>query len=168
MPDNYLGEIKPFAGDFAPAGWAFCNGQLLPIKGNESLYNLFKTQFGGDGDTNFALPNLCSRVAIGQNTASYPLGATGGQEQVTLTVGQLPAHSHPVSASGSAKPNGNGPQNNFWAADQYFAYATAPGETTMNTKSVSATGLGFPHENRVPFIAVSYIIALTGFYPTPA
>ena len=166
--ENYLGEIKPFAGDFAPVGWAFCDGRLLPIEGNNTLFYLIGTKFGGDGVTNFALPNLCSRVAIGQSD-SYPLATVGGQEQVTLTVQQLPAHSHPVYASSSNKPDGDGPQNNFWASPpNVFSYAVQPGNTAMNTKSVTAAGLGFPHENRVPFVAISYIIALTGVYPTPA
>jgi microcystin-dependent protein len=162
--ENYIGEIKPFCGDFAPAGWALCNGQLLPIQGNEALYKLLGKTYGGDAN-NFALPDLRGRAPI-HNTSGYALGTMAGQEQATITAGQLPSHSHTVHLSGNNTANNNGPLNGFWAANtNQFMYGAAPGSVFMNAGCTSSTGNGMPHENRIPFVAVNYIIATSGFYP---
>jgi microcystin-dependent protein len=163
--DPFIGEIRQFAGDFAPLGWAFCNGQELPIKDNEGLYNLIGTQYGGDGVTDFGLPDLCGRVPLHFND-SYALGAKGGEEEVILTEAQLPSHTHIAHASSNSTPNATGPENAFWGTtSNNFTWIAAPGDKVMHPDSVQPAGQGHPHENRIPFVAVSYIIATTGIYP---
>jgi microcystin-dependent protein len=164
--DNYVGEIKSFAGDFAPDGWAFCHGQLLPINDNQALYDLLGTAYGGDGITTFGLPDLRSRVPVQRND-HYPLGVKSGAESVTLLPGQLPSHTHIVHASQNNTPNNNGPANGFWAANNNQPmYGEPPADTSLSAESTTVAGGGLPHENRVPFVAVNFIIALWGIFPT--
>jgi microcystin-dependent protein len=171
MAQPYIGEIRMFAGNFAPAGWAFCNGQLLPISENETLFVVIGTTYGGDGQQTFALPNLQSRIPVhngtGSGLSSYQLGETGGAEQVTLTINQIPIHNHPPLAS-DAGGTADSPGNNFWAASSLGKpYVAGPTGVQMNPQSISPTGGSQPHDNMIPFLCVSYIISLFGLFPSP-
>jgi microcystin-dependent protein len=167
MSQPYVGECRIFAGNFAPAGWMFCEGQLLPISEFETLFNLIGTTYGGDGQTTFALPDLRGRVPIHQGNG-FTLAQNGGVENVTLTVSQIPAHSHPLLAS-SSNGNSNLAQNSVLAASPTQLYvATNPAPSrVMNAASVSATGGNQPHDNLQPYLALSWIISLFGVFPTP-
>jgi len=166
MENYYLGEIKSFSGDFAPAGWAFCNGQLLSIDDNNGLYSLLGTAYGGDGVKNFALPDLRSRIPVHRNDR-YPLGVKSGSEEVTLLPPQLPVHTHIAHASQGNTDNNNGPANGFWAGNNgQPMYGEPPTDTSLSAESTSTAGGGLPHENRVPVLAVNFIIALGGLYPS--
>jgi microcystin-dependent protein len=156
-----------FAGNFAPAGWMFCEGQLLPISDYETLFNLNGTTYGGDGQTTFALPDLRGRTPIHQGNG-FTLAENGGVEQVTLTVSQIPAHTHPLLGS-----SGNGNTNLLTGAvlaanptQVYNALNPAP-NAVMSASSVTATGGSQPHSNLQPFLAVDWIISLFGVFPTP-
>lgn len=177
--ENYVGEIRLFAGTFAPEGWAYCQGQLLAIEDNETLFQLLGTTYGGDGTSTFALPNLQSRVVVGQGSAPglmpYALGTTAGTEAVVLTTNELAPHQHPFMGSGQVLTGGT-PQNapgGAYLGDQggssYDPTATGsalgPGAVTGQ---MTPAGGGQPHPNIQPVLAVSYIIALAGAYPTPS
>ncbi len=165
--DNYVGEIRQFGGNFAPQGWAFCNGQLMSISENDVLFTLVGTTYGGDGQNTFGLPNLQGRVPIhqGTNQTTYVMGQLAGQEQVTLATNQLPTHNHLATASsvgGSDNPSGN-----VWGASTTgLPYEVPPGSVTMNPGSIGMAGSTLPHDNMHPFLAVSFIISLYGIYPT--
>jgi microcystin-dependent protein len=168
--DPYLGEIRMFGGNFAPLGWAFCNGQILPISGNDALYSLLGTMYGGDGQTTFGLPNLAGRIPMHFGTSSgvtYPQGQIGGTETVTLTAAQLPTHTHTLIASTAAGVTDQ-PANMVLAMPTgsgiYLYYEGSPG-TPMSTQAVGITGNSMPHDNTQPFLCVSFIIALEGIYP---
>jgi microcystin-dependent protein len=165
MGQPFVGEIRMFGGSFAPAGWMFCDGQLLPISENDVLFTLIGTTYGGDGQETFALPNLQSRVPM-HSSNSMVLAATGGVESVTLTVNQVPAHSHPVVAS-AAPGYANRPTQLVPAASPNVdMYADAPATVNMAGQAVSPTGGSQPHDNVQPFLVVSYIISLYGVFPT--
>jgi microcystin-dependent protein len=173
MGEPFIGEIRMFAGSFAPAGWAFCNGATLPISENDTLFNLIGTTYGGDGQETFQLPDLQSRIPIHAGTAqsgtTYQLGEQAGVESVTLTVQQIPTHNHPPIASTDPGDQST-PVNNFWSAtftgDQIYDPAiTANG--TMNSTLIGGTGGSQPHENMAPFLCISFIISLFGVYPQP-
>ena len=163
MSDPYIGEIRMFGGNFAPVGWAFCQGQQLAISDYEPLFALIGTVYGGDGQTTFALPNLASRFPV-HRAVDYPLGAIGGAEQVTLTPSQLPAHSHPAHASSAAASSGS-PTGAVWAAVGKAAYTDQPPNATMRPGLLSPAGGNQPHENMPPFQVVNFIISLSGVYP---
>jgi microcystin-dependent protein len=164
MSEPFIGEIRQFAGNFAPRDWAFCAGQVVAISDNEALFTLIGTTYGGDGQTTFALPNLQGRVPIHVSN-QFPLGQMGGSESVTLVTNHLPVHSHAAAASNAG--TSDTPAGNVWAKTQSIApYGPAPGNVTLNAASLDAAGGNQPHENRVPFVAVSYIIALFGIYPS--
>jgi microcystin-dependent protein len=175
MSDQYVGEIRLFAGDYAPQYWAFCDGSLLSIAGNEALYSLIGITYGGDGVNQFALPDLRGRVPIGQGnllTASgsvaFTVGQKGGNESVTLTTDNMPVHSHMASVQSGSGTSPN-PTGNYWAAPGITQYVTSPDTATirtMNAASVTNTGNNAPHENRMSSIAMNYIIAVFGIYPT--
>lgn len=167
MSDPYIGEIRMFGGDFAPTGWALCDGQLMSIQENNVLFSLIGTIYGGDGETTFALPDLRGRFPAhpgpggGQN---FTVGEVGGTETVTLSQGQLPKHSHPIKASSTAastSPAGAAPA--AWSGSQYST--SAPGDR-LNVAAGGFTGGSQPHENRSPYLAVSYIISLAGIFPS--
>jgi len=175
MPSPFVGQIIMFAGDFAPPGWALCDGQLLPIEGNEVLFDLIGTTYGGDGSETFALPDLRSRVPIGQGQrrplSNYPLGAMVGRETVTLRASELAPHSHRVvglTQPGSANvPSGNVLLSALGGqAGAIPAYAPANHPTALNAASVGPAGGTQPHDNMQPYQAVNYCIALTGLYPS--
>jgi len=157
-----------FAGSFAPAGWAFCNGALLPIAENDTLFNLIGTTYGGDGQTTFALPNLSSRYPIHQGTSpttgtTYTIGEFAGSESVTVTVNQLPQHTHPAACSIGG--NSGTPGNSVWAKPSTAMYSATSAPTSMAANAAGITGGSQPHENMMPFLCVSFIISLFGIFP---
>ena len=172
MSSPYIGEIRMFAGNFAPVDWAFCNGALMAIVQDEALFALIGTYYGGDGQTTFALPNLQSRFPVhmgqGSGLSNYVIGEMAGTETVTLTTSQIPAHTHTApassSTSGTAAPvNGDG-----WAspsgAKEYASTNTVP--VTMLPAAVQSAGGNQPHDNMPPYLAVNFIIALFGIFPS--
>lgn len=166
MAQPYVGEIRIFAGNFAPTGWMFCEGQLLPISENETLFQLIGTTYGGDGESTFALPDLRGRVPIHQGNG-FILAETGGAEEITLTVGQIPGHSHPLLAS-SAPGTGPNPQASVLAASVTDrVYATSSSAQYLAPTTVSAVGGAQPHTNFQPYLCVSHIISLYGIFPSP-
>ncbi len=169
MSEPYLGEIRMFAGTFAPAGWAFCDGQLLSISQNDVLFSLIGTTYGGDGINTFALPDLRGRIPLhmGQGTglSNRILGEQGGVEQVTLTTQQIPAHAHvPQAQSGTG--NQSSPQNNVWAASSLNQFTSLAANVTMNVSDVLPDGGSQPHDNLMPYLCVNFIISLSGVYPS--
>ena len=171
MGTPFIGEIRIFAGNFAPAGWSLCNGQLLPISENDALFSLLGTTYGGDGQNTFGLPDLRGRIPVHTGASpggsTYQQGETGGAEQVTLTTAQLPSHSHtPLgqSANGAAAPT-----NSFWAASATQSiYTDQAPSLNMNSAAIGNTGGSQPHENMMPFVGLNFIISLFGVYPSRA
>lgn len=166
----YVGQIMAFGGNFAPQGWALCDGSLLPISQYDVLFNLIGTTYGGDGQTTFALPDLRGRVALhqgqGPGLSYYALGESGGVEAVTLTVDQLPLHNHPAMANSNPGTISN-PQGAVWAASPVNIYiAGGVANTTMAATSISASGGSQPHENMLPFLTLNFCIATEGIYPS--
>jgi microcystin-dependent protein len=173
MAQPYVGEIRLFAGNFAPAGWQFCWGQMLPISENETLFQLIGTTYGGDGQSTFALPNLASRVPIHQGPGtdgnSYQVSDTGGVESVTLTTQQIPIHSHAMLGSVNTA-NSNQPGNNVPAtlpiALQQFPYGQSSPILPLDPSSITPVGGSQPHSNMQPFNTLNYIISLFGIFPS--
>jgi len=171
--DNpYVGEVRIFAGNFAPSGWLLCEGQLLPIAENDVLFALMGTIYGGDGQTTFALPDLRGRVPIGDGTGpgltSYVMGQAGGVETVTLTTGQLPIHTHLFSADLLAGSTADPAGRLFAKYPGSVPVYAAGGQFQMNAGAVSATGGAQPHNNLQPYVAINYIISLFGVFPSQA
>ena len=167
MAQPYVGEIRMFAGNFFPAGWFFCEGQLLPISEYETLFNLIGTTYGGDGQSTFALPDLRGRIPLHQGN-SFTLAETGGVEQITLTVNQIPAHNHPLLATNNFGAS-TSPQNKVPAAASVAnvdAYGTDEPTSPVSPNSVSATGGSQPHNNFQPYLCVDFIISLFGIFPS--
>jgi microcystin-dependent protein len=162
MSDPYIGEIRMFAGNFAPVGWLFCQGQTLPISQYDVLFNLVGTTYGGDGQETFALPDLQSRVPVHQG-AGYPLAQTGGAETVTLTTAQLPVHSHAPVATAAA--TGTSPSQNQWASYANNEYSSQPPADGLAPNALSAAGGGQTHDNLPPYLVINFIIATEGIYP---
>jgi len=155
-----------FAGNFAPLGWMFCEGQLLPIADNDALFNLIGTTYGGDGQTTFSLPDLRGRLPIHLG-AGFVLSQTGGSETVTLTANQLPAHNHQAEAS-SANADRQNPKGALLAKPREAAYASLGGPATqMKAAVTSAVGGSQPHTNLQPYLCVNFIISLFGIFPSP-
>lgn len=166
MAQPYVGEIRMFAGNFAPAGWMFCEGQLLPISENETLFQLIGTTYGGDGESTFALPDLRGRIPIHQGNGLI-LAETGGAEEITLTVNQIQAHSHPLLAAG-ATANGVEPvPGNLLATALQDVYIEDLTAVNMSPSAISATGGSQPHTNFQPYLCVDFIISLFGIFPSP-
>lgn len=170
MSSAYIGEIRMFGGDFAPAGWAFCDGSLLSISANQDLFDLIGTSYGGDGQTNFALPDLRGRAPMhmgqGNGLSPRPLGERGGVEEVALQVDQLPAHSHTALACRQGGTQAN-PYQATWAQSTLLQFSSNPANAPMNAGALAPTGDGFAHENTPPYQVISFIISLTGIYPGP-
>ena len=168
MAEPYVGEIRIVGFNFAPVGWALCNGQLQEISENTTLFNLIGTTYGGNGQTTFALPNLQCRMPVHQGTGStgtqYVLGSAAGLETVTLSTPQLPVHSHTAACNPTA--SAPTPGNNFWAAAAATAYSNATPSETMNPLATAPSGGGQPHDNMPPFLALNFIISLFGVYPS--
>jgi microcystin-dependent protein len=174
MSSPYIGEIRMFGGNFAPAGWAFCDGSLVAISQNDALFNLIGTTYGGDGQATFALPDLRGRLPLhqGQGTglSNYTLGETGGVEQVTLTVNQIPVHNHALNAASTGQVLS--PLNALPAVatstqtgvEVYGPVAANP--TTFNNQTIAADGGSQPHSNFQPYLCVDFIISLFGIFPS--
>lgn len=170
MAQPYVGEIRMFGGNFAPAGWMFCEGQLLPISENETLFQLIGTTYGGDGESTFALPDLRGRIPIhmgtGPSGTTYQLGETGGVESVTLTVNQIPVHSHALLAAGVVANDPN-PAGNVPAESSAVALYQSGAPSAAMANSIGLVGGSQPHENLQPFLCVNFIISLFGIFPSP-
>jgi microcystin-dependent protein len=168
MGNPFIGEIRMFGGNFAPAGWALCQGQLMAIAQNDTLFNLIGTTYGGDGQTTFALPDLRSRIPVHVGP-SFALGQSGGTETVTLTTSQIPAHTHTATcypvAGNSADPTGK-----RWASSADTSinpYALpAAADSTMNPGAIGLDGGSQPHDNMIPFLGLNFIISLFGIFPS--
>lgn len=167
MAQPYVGEIRMFAGNFAPAGWMFCEGQLLPISENETLFQLIGTTYGGDGQSTFALPDLRGRIPIHQGNG-FILAETGGAEEITLTVNQIPAHTHPLLAS-TGTATQISPANGVLAAStsvqMYLGINDLP--TNLSPSAAGPVGGSRPHTNFQPYLCVDFIISLFGIFPSP-
>lgn len=171
MSDPYIGEIRMFAGTFAPLGWLFCNGQQLPISENEALFQLIGTTYGGDGQETFNLPNLQARLPLHQGTSStgttYQIGEAAGVESVTLTGQQTPIHNHGFIGS-TAIATQRGPANNVLAqstlAQMYYQDVA---DTALASTSIGPTGGSQPHTNVQPYLCINFIISLFGIFPSP-
>jgi microcystin-dependent protein len=174
MAEPYLAEIKMFGGNFAPRGYSLCNGQLLAISQNTALFALLGTTYGGNGTSNYALPDMQGRAPVhqGNGTGVDPvsLGEVSGTPTVTLTTSQLPSHTHPISGATIANSNpGETPASNTLftnsAPNQVYAAALNPGGINLATQSITLTGGSQPHNNMQPYLAVTFIIALQGVFP---
>jgi microcystin-dependent protein len=171
MSQPYVGEIRMFGGSFAPAGWAFCNGALISISENETLFNLIGTTYGGDGQETFALPDLQGRVPIhaGQGpgiSQNYQLGQKAGAESVLLTTQQIPSHSHAWLASNDPS-NSLIPTNNVVSTPLNITpYFAGNASVPLNASSLQPAGGSQPHDNMIPYLVVSFIISLFGIYPS--
>lgn len=173
MSDPFIGEIQIFAGNFAPKGWALCNGQLLPVNQSTALFSILGTMYGGDGKTTFGLPNLMGRAPLGVGAGAgltpRNQGAQIGSQTVTLLTNQMPAHNHTVGAF-----DGTGPESaangNIWAKtpgrNPPPAYSNSAPNTTMNPMAIGVAGGSQPHNNMQPFLALNFIIALQGVFPS--
>jgi microcystin-dependent protein len=165
MSSPFIGEIRMFAGNFAPVGWAFCNGALIPISENDALFNLIGTTYGGDGQSTFALPNLQSRLPVHVGPG-FALGQSGGVESVTLTTSQIPAHSHvPQCISGNG--NATSPGSAVWATPTTGSvYSSAAPSLVMDPAAIGSSGGSQPHDNMHPFLVVNFILSLFGIFPS--
>lgn len=170
MSNPFLAEIRIFTAGFAPKGWAQCDGQLMPISQNTALFSLLGTTYGGNGTSNFALPNLqgCAPMQAGQGPglSLRDLGETAGEQTVTLLQTEMPAHSHGAQATGT--PNSNDPTNNVWGSGQKGfgnVYAPPGNNVQMNPFALSIAGGSQPHNNMQPFLGLMFIIALQGVFP---
>jgi microcystin-dependent protein len=166
----FLGEIRMFGGNFPPRSWAFCSGQLMSIAQNDALYSLIGTTYGGDGVVTFGLPDLRSRVPVhwgqGLGLSSYQPGQVGGAESITLQFPQIPSHTHGLFAS-SVTGNQAGPTGNTLAGGAAISrYAAGTPQVIMSDASIANAGSSQPHPNLQPFLAVSFIIALEGIFPS--
>ena len=166
MGQPYVGEIRMFAGNYAPAGWMFCEGQLLPISENDVLFQLIGTTYGGDGQSTFGLPDLRGRLPLHVG-AGFQMGQTGGVEEVTLTTQQTPLHTHPLQASADPATVPNPQSNTLAATATATPYFNSTPATPLAPQSVSITGGSQPHTNFQPYLCVDFIISLYGIYPSP-
>ena len=169
MSEPFIGQIIMFGGNFAPLGWAYCDGSLQSIANYTTLFTLIGTTYGGDGQNTFALPDLRSRIPIhqgqGPGLSNYVIGQVAGVESVTLSAQQMPLHTHGV-LSNSATGNSDDPTNNFLAAQPDLLEYTATANATMKPNAISNSSGGQSHNNIMPVLALNYIIALEGIYPT--
>lgn len=162
--EPYLGEIRMVAFSFAPRGWAFCNGQVLPINQNQALFSILGTTYGGDGRTTFALPDLRSRAPI--HVGNAPLGGSNGEERHTLSSAEMPAHTHQAIANADANSATlTSPAGNVWANGGQAAYASG-GNGSMASTAIGPSGDGQAHDNMSPYLVVNFIIAIQGVFPS--
>lgn len=164
MGTPYLGQLMLVPWSFAAKGWAMCNGQLLPINANQPLFSLLGTTYGGDGRVNFGLPNLQGRTPTG-NGAGIPIGQYAGEATHTLSIAEVPAHIHPISAASRAVSGD--PAGALVAGGGLAAFNTPTNLTSMNGATLAPYGSGQPHENRQPYLVMNWCIALSGIFPTP-
>jgi microcystin-dependent protein len=170
MSEPFLGEIRVFALNFEPRGWAACDGRIMPINVNTALFSILGTTFGGDGRTTFGLPDLRGKIPLGAGTGpgltARELGASGGTETVTLSANQLPSHNHAAKCN-SGNGNQYGPANHYWAQDAGGAKEYgATGTGQMSAAAIAPAGGSQPHGNLQPYTVVNYCIALTGIFPS--
>jgi len=169
VADPYIGEIRMFGGNFAPVGWAFCEGQTLPISENDALFTLIGTTYGGDGQETFNLPDLQSRIPIHQGTgpglSSHVIGEAAGVESVTLTTQQIPVHNHAFIAS-TATGTQNTPVNNMVASSASNRFRPGIPADPFPPTLIQPAGGSQPHENLMPYICINYIISLFGIFPS--
>ncbi len=166
MAQPYVGEIRMFAGNFAPAGWMFCEGQLLPISENETLFQLIGTTYGGDGESTFALPDLRGRLPIHMGNG-FILAETGGAEEVTLTVNQIPSHTHALLASTDVATNPAPTSSVLSTTSTFDMYVDSAPSAAMAPGSIGPVGGNQPHSNFQPYLCVDFIISLFGIFPSP-
>jgi microcystin-dependent protein len=167
MAQPYVGEIRMFAGNFSPAGWMFCEGQLLPISEYETLFNLIGTTYGGDGQSTFALPDLRGRVPLHFGNG-FILAETGGVEEVTLTVNQIPAHSHPMLASTNVSQDTSPLNKVLGQTGSALLYIQDATDNNLNASAMTSVGGNQPHTNFQPYLCVDFIISLFGIFPSPS
>jgi microcystin-dependent protein len=173
MSDQFVAEIRIFAGNFAPSGWALCNGQLLPISQNTALFSLLGTNYGGDGTSNFALPNLQGSAPVNQGQGAglsqYFVGEAGGVQSVTLLQSEMPAHSHIPQAVTGADGDQVSPVNHVWSKARYgrqgASMYSAAGPQQMGPGAIPIVGGSQPHNNLMPYLTLNFIIALQGIFP---
>lgn len=170
MAQPFIGEIRMFGGNFAPAGWAFCEGQLLPISENDALFNLIGTTYGGDGQSTFGLPNLSGRVPVhqgqGPGLSNRTIGELGGVESVTLTTQQLGGHTHALVATQNVGNQSN-PQGQLMAAGtNVLMFRTINPQIQMAANIVGVAGGSQPHDNMMPYLVIDFIISLFGIFPS--
>ena len=165
MSTPFLSEIKIVSFNFPPKGWAFCNGQLLPINQNQALFSLLGTTYGGDGVTTFALPDLRGRVPMHMGNG-HSLGEKAGQQNHSLLLSELAAHNHPLNAGGKTADTGVPTSNYLASIPTFAAYAAAPPNTATAPSSTTSAGGGQPHTNEAPYLTLSFIIALQGIFPS--
>jgi microcystin-dependent protein len=170
MSEPFVGEIRMFAGNFAPRGWAFCDGQLLAVSQNDALFSLLGTIYGGDGRTTFGLPDLRGRIPIhagdGPGLSPRRLGSKGGAEKVTLTVNQLPSHTHPLKASSDPATVPNPQGTVLGTGNVIELYSGDPADSNLSANAITSVGGSRSHTNLMPFLCVHFIIALVGIYPS--
>ena len=170
MSQPYVGEIRMFAGNFAPAGWNFCQGQLIAISENDTLFTLIGTTYGGDGQSTFALPNLSSRLPIhqgqGGGLSNYVIGESGGVENVTLNTNQIPAHLHVMAAATSLANTTNPTNAILGASTTVTAFFGDPPSQNMNVAAISSMGGNQPHSNIQPYLVLNFIISMFGIFPS--
>jgi len=171
MSEPFVGEIRMFAGNFAPRGWAYCDGTLLATSQNDALFSLFGTIYGGDGRTTFGLPDLRGRLPIhaghGPGLSERRLGSKAGQEKVTLTTNQLPSHTHEFRAvKGTATETSPGSNESLASSVSFDAYVPEQGIANMASENVNHVGGSRSHENEMPYLCVHFIVALVGIYPS--
>jgi microcystin-dependent protein len=164
MAEAYLGELRIFSFNFAPRGWAVCNGQLLAINQNQALFSILGTTFGGNGTTTFALPDLRGRVPL-HTSAAYLLGSAGGEDSHQLTTAEVPAHTHQVNAS-TTPADTRSITGKVWATTTRSQYAVGTGTTALGPAAIATAGAGEAHENRPPMLGLSICIAITGIFPS--
>jgi microcystin-dependent protein len=173
MAQPYVGEIRMFGGNFPPSGWAFCSGQLLPISENETLFQLIGTTYGGDGQENFGLPDLQCRIPVhngtGPDGSTYVIGEKAGVESVTITTQQMPTHTHPLLGS-NVQGSQQSPANNLTAQSHTgttFLYIANQVPSDVMAPAIGTVGGSQPHDNMMPYLAISFIISLFGIFPSP-
>jgi len=170
MSEPFVGEIRMFAGNFAPRGWAFCDGQLLAVSQNDALFSLLGTIYGGDGRTTFGLPDLRGRIPIhagtGPGLSERRLGAKAGSEKETLTVNQMPSHTHQFMASSSPGSETSPDGEVLGSSANVRAFRPTPPTVNMHSDAISAIGGSRSHSNLMPFLCINFIIALFGIYPS--
>ena len=169
MADPFVAEIRVFPFNFAPTGWAFCNGQLLPLSQNTALFSLLGTVYGGDGKSTFALPDLQGSVPMhpdqGPGLSEYFLGQTGGSEYVTLLQSEIPAHTHSLMTAADDQYESNVPTGNALTRSNLNVYSNSLSITQMSFQSLSVAGGGLPHNNMMPYLTLNFCIALQGVFP---
>ena len=164
MSQPYVGEIRLFGGNFAPVNWMFCNGQLLAISEYDVLFNLIGTTYGGDGQNTFALPDLRSRVPV-HTGSGFIIGQMSGTETVTLSVSQMPAHTHTAQATSNGGTSNN-PAGNVWANWPGSQFSDQGTQSAMNANAIGFVGGNQPHDNLMPYLSLNFIISLFGVYPS--